>query len=357
MSIKIAFVAEHYAEDDFASGGIKVNFYLLKELNKRGFDIDIFSENTYNLRGFFPNVYHMANFTEEKRKEYDYVFSEKAVVPSDITYIHDHSNIYRWKYLMKNAFIYKLFYRQHYKKRLERDKARKYSLLNSKKIIVPSNKLKQDLIENYGIPEEKISVIYPPILNYDEYKEKNISNNTFVFGLSALGFESKGGYVLLKALKKLKKIKKNFKVIIIHDNPHFIIKFLVFIYGINNRVEFINLQKNINSFYGSISFILLPSLVETFGLVVTEAMLKKIPAIVGTRCGASELIEDGKNGFIFDSDSNPEDNLAKVMLQAINFSETEYKKLSQNAYETVKEMTIKEFSNKYIEMFESLIYH
>ena len=215
----------------------------------------------------------------------------------------------------------------------------------------------QDLIENYGIPEEKISVIYPPILNYDEYKEKNISNNTFVFGLSALGFESKGGYVLLKALKKLKKIKKNFKVIIIHDNPHFIIKFLVFIYGINNRVEFINLQKNINSFYGSISFILLPSLVETFGLVVTEAMLKKIPAIVGTRCGASELIEDGKNGFIFDSDSNPEDNLAKVMLQAINFSETEYKKLSQNAYETVKEMTIKEFSNKYIEMFESLIYH
>ena len=357
MSIKIAFVAEHYAEDNFASGGIKVNFYLLKELNKRGFNIDIFSEKTYNLRGVFKNIYPKSTFTEEKRKDYDIVLSEKAVVPSDITYIHDHSNVYRWKYLMKNAFIYKLFYRQHYKKRLERDKSRKHSLLNSRKIIVPSNKLKQDLIVNYGINEEKISVIYPPILNYNEYTKEKFYKPECVFGLSALGFESKGGYVLLKALKKLKKIKSNFRVIIIHNNPNMLIKLLVFLYGIKKRVEFISLQKEINLFYEELSFLLLPSLVETFGLVATEAMLKKVPAIVGTRCGVSELIEDGKNGLIFDSDNNPADNLAMAIQRALEIKEEEYKILSQNAYESVKKLGLQNFMDSYIELFEKSIYN
>ena len=57
--------------------------------------------------------------------------------------------------------------------------------------------------------------------------------------------------------------------------------------------------------------LILPSTRETWGLVVEEALSLKIPAIVSDCCGASELIEDGFNGFIFDPYSA--DSLKKTL--------------------------------------------
>jgi glycosyltransferase involved in cell wall biosynthesis len=45
---------------------------------------------------------------------------------------------------------------------------------------------------------------------------------------------------------------------------------------------------------------LLPSISETFGLVILEAWAAGTPAISSRTSGASALIEDGKNGWLFD---------------------------------------------------------
>jgi glycosyltransferase involved in cell wall biosynthesis len=45
----------------------------------------------------------------------------------------------------------------------------------------------------------------------------------------------------------------------------------------------------------------LPSRFETWGLVLNEAMLFQLPVIASSMVGATEdLIETGKNGFVFD---------------------------------------------------------
>jgi glycosyltransferase involved in cell wall biosynthesis len=44
--------------------------------------------------------------------------------------------------------------------------------------------------------------------------------------------------------------------------------------------------------------LVLPSLSDAFGLVVTEALASGLPVIVTPNTGASELIEDGREGFV-----------------------------------------------------------
>ncbi len=351
---KIAFIAEEYMEEQFASGGVKLNTFFLKELKKRGYQTDIYCKNKKCLNGTFKNIYSIEEFTEEKRSNYDLVISEKAVIPSDITYLHDHSNVYRLKCMKKNGFLYKIFNRKHYLKRAEQDKRRKNNLSNTKKIVVSSDILKKDIMQNYNVPEEKIHIIHPPILNFEEMKDGKIKQEQCTFGMSALGFETKGGFVLLKALQKFKIKNKNFKVIIIHRKSNLYIKLLITLYGLDKYIKFIGFTEDMKNFYDSLSFILAPSLVETFGMVIVEAMARKVPVIVSSRCGACELIENGKNGFIFNmDDKKASDNLAQAIINAVNLSENEYKQISENAYETVKDDTLENFTESMIKLFDN----
>ena len=67
-------------------------------------------------------------------------------------------------------------------------------------------------------------------------------------------------------------------------------------------------------YYAFAGAFILPSIKDTWGLVVNEAMASGLPVLVSERCGcATDLIKVGENGFIF----NPEDveQLADLMLR------------------------------------------
>ena len=73
---------------------------------------------------------------------------------------------------------------------------------------------------------------------------------------------------------------------------------------------------SIGSWYGGCDVLVLPTLEDTWGMVVLEAMALGKPVLCSVRAGASELVAGGVNGFTF----KPEDSgrLADLMLEFID---------------------------------------
>jgi glycosyltransferase involved in cell wall biosynthesis len=68
------------------------------------------------------------------------------------------------------------------------------------------------------------------------------------------------------------------------------------------NIQFLGSVENskLKDIYLDHDILILPSLSETWGLVVEEALFFKMPVIVSKNCGASELIIDGINGYVVD---------------------------------------------------------
>ena len=84
---KIAFVTHIYTDSNFHSGGVKLNYILLNGLKKCNYTIDLYCNNVRNnVHNLFENIYKFDEI-ENNRANYDLILSDKACVPSDITYI------------------------------------------------------------------------------------------------------------------------------------------------------------------------------------------------------------------------------------------------------------------------------
>jgi len=80
---------------------------------------------------------------------------------------------------------------------------------------------------------------------------------------------------------------------------------IIFLGQINNS--------KLKEYFLSSDILLLPSIAEPWGLVVEEALYFGMPVIVSENCGASELIEDGINGYVINIDDV--ENLKDVILR------------------------------------------
>jgi glycosyltransferase involved in cell wall biosynthesis len=72
--------------------------------------------------------------------------------------------------------------------------------------------------------------------------------------------------------------------------------------GVANTVTFAGhlSQRELDAAYEMCSFAVLPSVREGFGLVVIEAWIHRKTALVSRGAGASELVAEGSNGYLFD---------------------------------------------------------
>lgn len=69
--------------------------------------------------------------------------------------------------------------------------------------------------------------------------------------------------------------------------------------GIQDRVHFLGKQDNVSAILPLADLLLLPSELESFGLVALEAMACRVPTIATRVGGIPELIDDGTTGLLF----------------------------------------------------------
>jgi len=350
---KIAFIIKLFQSNSFHGGGEKLFYNIIKNFVKDGNLVDIYcsKSDVDNFSGVneiivIDKIYDhtdpetMENFYDEVKKlsvdkGYDYIISENITPTVDITFLQGHSLVHRQRKL-KNFFESFLYnFRSVKKNRIKYQQ--KWMKEGYRKIFAVSNVLKNDIISNFNIPEDKISVVYPGVKIDREFKYECKEKDYTVFGLSAPGFKIKGGYIFLKALCLLKNKGYKFKARIIYPKfkKNLWVKFLVKLYRIEDNVEFLPLQKDMSTFYDSIDCVIIPSLEDTFNLVALEGMSYGKPCIVSTNAGAFEIIQEGINGFKFNMDKKSFKNLAEKMIFFMDNKEN-HEEYSKKSFEAAK---------------------
>jgi len=109
---------------------------------------------------------------------------------------------------------------------------------------------------------------------------------------------------------------------------------------------------DVRSIYEQSSIYVQPSITEAFGITLLEAMAHGRPAIVTEGCGASELIEDGKEGFVV-----PIRDVRSIAekIQFFRDNPSEIGKMGRNARSKAKLYDWKIIESKYVELFKEVV--
>jgi len=148
---------------------------------------------------------------------------------------------------------------------------------------------------NEGVQDDKIKIIpYGVDTSLYPYKKREVVDKNSIFKVIFIGSlnQRKGITYLLEALENIPKVELNIVGRGIFDNDL-----------LNNYNVKINIHKNIPhnemvSLLQNCHCFVLPSLVEGFGQVILEAMATGIPVIASENTIASDIINDGENGFL-----------------------------------------------------------
>jgi glycosyltransferase involved in cell wall biosynthesis len=189
----------------------------------------------------------------------------------------------------------------------------RYSGKKADKVIVDSHENRRDVISQYGIPEEKIATI-PCGVSVSRFSPSKCESKTIIF-VGRL-HERKGIDKLLESFSKVVS-KEPEAVLKIVGSGEFEARLKAMAKRLKlgkKNVQFLGFvpEKTLIEVYSTSSIFVLPSYYEGFGIVLIEAMSAGLPLVSVRTGGATEVIEEGKNGYLVDYD-NMHEPLLKLL--------------------------------------------
>ena len=176
------------------------------------------------------------------------------------------------------------------------------------------------------VPQKKVRVVYNAVgdAKFDRLIEKDADN--IVVGMAGRINRWKGQKLFVDAAEIVAKQKPNVTFEIagdVYQGEDFIRENLISYIKekkLDQTVLLDGLVQDMPSFYKKLDIFVLPSLQpEPFGLVVIEAMSYGLPVIATNHGGPTEIIENGKDGYLVRYDSA--DEMAARIMELVNDKE------------------------------------
>jgi UDP-glucose:(heptosyl)LPS alpha-1,3-glucosyltransferase len=151
-----------------------------------------------------------------------------------------------------------------------------------KRVICNSRFIAEQVMNRFAFPEDRIDIIYNGV-PYQEFsngdralgrRKLGLVESDFVVLLVGAGAERKGHAIAREVVKRLR--TKHAKLVIVDRPPPVAMPHV----------------------YAAADVFLLPSLYDPFANVTLEALAAGLPVITSAQNGASEIIENEKNGFV-----------------------------------------------------------
>ncbi len=228
-------------------------------------------------------------------------------------------------------------------------------------VICISRMVKEEIRLHYGVPEDRLHVVYNGIDANDFHPSLaqrhrkairdslDISPSAPVYLFVGSGYERKGVSVLLQALAQLPneacllivgKDKQTRRFVRMADRLE-----------LGRRVRFVGAQRDVRPYYGAADAFVFPTLYEPFGNVALEAMASGLPLITSSKSGAAEIVVEGQNGFIRDAlDVGGFAEAMRCMLDPARRAV-----LAANARRTAEAMTLELMAASVTELYDRLL--
>jgi len=191
-------------------------------------------------------------------------------------------------------------------------------------LIANSRLMREEVIRRFGVPPEKIEVIYPgydparfrpqdrEALRGEARRELGFSGSDLVAGLITSGdFEKRGVGIFLEALAlACRRFPLEAMVVGKESRLGPTMRHAARL-GLEGRVRFLAPIPRVERYYHCLDLYVLPALYEEFGMSLQEALACGLPAIAGRRVGAAELLGGEAREFLLET-SRPEELSAKI---------------------------------------------
>jgi UDP-glucose:(heptosyl)LPS alpha-1,3-glucosyltransferase len=287
----------------------QIILHQVREFRRDGYSVDIVLQTTnievddaniIKIRKFpfgkYLSRYRFAKSVERvvEKNGYDLVIGHGDIFKQDILYIH---NLIERAYFEING--------ENMTPLSPVAKLHRNILENGEyqKIVANSNLMRDELIESFNIPPEKIEVSYPP---YDKARfnpenrmrlrqvgrdELGISQNDRVVGLVTSGdFKKRGVDRFFKALKMVDP-DFDFKVLIVGKDKT-IFRYIDSLQpNLKSKIIYREPIFDVEKYLSVLDLLIYPAYFEEFGMVVQEANALGVPIFLTPNIGASELVK------------------------------------------------------------------
>jgi glycosyltransferase involved in cell wall biosynthesis len=163
--------------------------------------------------------------------------------------------------------------------------------LNASFILTTNDRARESLISDYGaLPEKVITVYQGSNLTFTKDEEGSSKKGSQIIFVG-YEFERKGGEILLQAFSRVRKEVPEAKLVLVGPRKHIACDGVICAGRIRD-------PEALKKLFLSSSIFALPAWFDPMPCASLEAMGAKLAVVASDRCGTSELIENGKNGFI-----------------------------------------------------------
>lgn len=245
-----------------------------------------------------------------QRERFDIVQSHERISGCDIYRAGDGVH-QRWLELrgrLMPGWRHKMLMMNRYHRYVMAAEEAMYAAPELKAVICNADMVKQEIIQRFGVPGEKIHVIYNAI-NTTQFMPADVAiraalRQTMSLPLDACvmiyvgsGFERKGLAAAIRAVANTDR----YLLVVGKDKAEKRYRALATALGCAERVRFVGMQSDTLPWYQAADGLLLPTLYDPFPNVILEAMACGLPVITSTTCGGAEFIRQGENGYVCDA--------------------------------------------------------
>jgi UDP-glucose:(heptosyl)LPS alpha-1,3-glucosyltransferase len=349
--LKIAILLDKFLP---SRGGERYFSFLASELAKIGHDVHVFAsriEVTENLPYSvhlipvinYPRSLRILSFRRNARRMlglYDFDIVHGVAESSAVNVLNPHGGVepaylkrefasisnpiyHAYKFLKRYLSI-----RHYLETGLQR---RLYAGTTLKRVIAISSMIKRDIVQYYGLPEDRITVVFNSVdlvrfhprnrglYRREKRAELGIDEKALLLLFAGNNYRLKGVRTLIIALARLLRRfpDQDFRLIIAgrgHVRPY---RQLARKLGVSDKVLFAGAVEGMERWYAATDIYVHPTFYDSCSLTVLEALASGLPVVTTRFNGAAEAVENEESGAVINDPGDAEE-LASAIFRFAN---------------------------------------